>query len=120
MGRKESCLADRKGRQGIGGPLRLAAVAWAAVGLSGCAPTGIDAERPTFVSPPAITAREATRAELSLIHGQTQRELNVEAGAAERPAASQGALMGAYERWATGEVKELPEPSESASGASEE
>ena len=90
--------------------LGLAAVACAAVSLSGCAPSSIDAQRSRFIAPPAIAGRAAAQAQLSVVHHRAYRELNVRAGAASRPAASRGAFHQAYERWLKGEVRELPAP----------
>ncbi|MCY4440202.1 MAG: hypothetical protein OXE53_08340 [Deltaproteobacteria bacterium] len=92
--------------------LRLAAAAWVAVALSGCAPSAIDARRPDFVAPQAIAGRTAAQAQLSLAHHRAYRELNVRAGAAPRPAASRGAFHQAYQRWLKGEVRKLPAPGE--------
>ncbi len=92
------------------GALGLAAAACAAVSLSGCAPSSIDAQRSSFVAPPAIAGRAAAQAQLSLAHHRAYRELNVRAGAASRPAASRGAFHQAYERWLKGKVRELPAP----------
>ena len=98
--------------------LRLAAAAWAAAALSGCAWTAIDADRSSFVFPQAIAARDASRARLSLVHGQAHHGLNVKAGAASRPAASRGTYHEAYQRWLTGQVRELPASGETAMEAS--
>ena len=92
------------------GALGLAAAACAAVALSGCAPSSIDARRSSFVAPPAIAGRAAAQAQLSVVHHQAYRELNVGAGAASRPAASRGAFHQAYQRWLKGEVRKLPAP----------
>ncbi len=101
----------------VRGALRLAAAAWTAVSLSGCAPSSIDADRTSFVDPPAIAARAAARAELSLAHNRTLHELNLGAGRARRPAASRGAFHEAYQRWLKGEVRKLPDSSQAVSGA---
>ena len=101
----------------VRGALRLAAAGWMAVSFSGCAPTSIDAERWSFVDPPAIAAQAAARAQLSLVHHQTHYGLNLAAGAAPRPAASRGAFHEAYRRWMEGKVRELPKASQTASQA---
>lgn len=92
------------------GALGLAAAACAALSLSACAPSSIDAQRSRFVAPQAIAGRAAAQAQLSLVHHRAYGELNVRAGAAPRPAASRGAFHQAYERWLKGEVRELPAP----------
>lgn len=101
----------------VRGTLWLAAAGWAAVSFSGCAQSSIDAQRRSFVHPPAIATRAADRAELSLTHNQTLHELNLEAGTAPRPAASLGTFHEAYQRWIKGEVRKLPAPSQAVSGA---
>ena len=93
----------------VRGALRLAAAGWVAVSLSACGPSSIDADRSSFVNPPATAARAVARAQLSLVHHQTHYELNLEAGAAQRPAASRGAFHEAYQRWMEGKVRELPD-----------
>lgn len=89
--------------------LRLAAAGWAALSLSACAPSPIDAGRSSFTAPPATAARAASAAQLSLVHHQAHYELNLRAGKAPRPAASHGALHEAYQRWMKGEVRKLPD-----------
>lgn len=89
--------------------LRLAAAGWAAVSLSACAPSSIDADRSSFAAPPATTVRAAAEVQLSLVHHQAHYELNLNAGKAPRPAASHGALHEAYQRWMKGEVRKLPD-----------
>ena len=86
------------------------ALGLAAVTLSACAPSSIDAQRSSFVAPPAIAARAAAQAQISLDHQRAYRELNLRAGAASRPAASRGAFHQAYQRWLKGEVRKLPPP----------
>ena len=93
----------------VRGALRLAAAGWVAVSLSACAPSSIDADRSSFVNPPATAAQAASRAQLSLVHHQTHYELNLEAGTAQRPAASRGTFHQAYQRWTEGKVRELPD-----------
>ncbi len=90
------------------GALRLAAAGWLALSLSACA-SSIDADRSSFVSPPATAARTAAWTELSLVHHQAHHGLNIEAGMAPRPAVFRGALHEAYLRWSKGGVRELPE-----------
>ena len=91
------------------GVLRLAAAGWVAVLVSACAPSSIDADRSSFVNPPSTAAQAAARAQLSLVHHQALYELNLKAGAAQRPAASRGTFHEAYQRWTEGKVRELPE-----------
>ena len=88
---------------------RLAAAGWAAVSLSACAPSPIDADRASFTAPPATAVRAASEVQLSLVHYQAHYELNLKAGKASRPAASLGAFHGAYQRWLKGEVRKLPD-----------
>ena len=90
--------------------LGLAVAACAAVSLLGCAPSSIDAQRWSFVAPPAIAGHAAAQAQLSLVHHRAYHELNVRAGAASRPAASRGGFHQAYQRWLKGEVRPLPAP----------
>lgn len=99
------------------GALGLAAAGWLALSLSGCAPSAIDAERSSFIQPPATGARSATGAQLSLVHDQARYGLQLAAGAAPRPAASRGTFHEAYRRWAEGKVRELPDVSQTASQA---
>ena len=89
--------------------LRLAAAGWAALSLSACAPSPIDADRSSFTAPPATAVRAASEVQLSLVHYQAHYELNLKAGKAPRPAASHGAFHEAYQRWTKGEVRKLPE-----------
>ena len=96
----------------------LAAAASMAAALAGCASTAIDAERSRFVAPPAIAARAAAGAELSLAHHQAGRWLTL--GAAARPAASRGAFHEAYRRWMRGEVRPLPNPGQTVSYSGQE
>ncbi len=91
------------------GALRLAAAGWVVVSLSACAPSSIDVDRASFVNPPSSAAQAAAWAQLSLVHHQAHYELNLKAGAAQRPAASRGTFHQAYQRWAEGKVRELPE-----------
>ena len=93
----------------VRGALRLAAAGWVAVSLSACAPSSIDADRSSFINPPSTAAQAAARARLSLVHHQAQYQLNLEAGMAQRPASSRGALHEAYQRWTKGEVRKLPD-----------
>ena len=90
--------------------LRLAAAGWMVASLSACA-SSIDAERSSVVNSPAIAAQAAAQARLSLVHYQARYRLNLEAGMAQRPAASHGALLEAYRRWTAGKVKSLPDSS---------
>ncbi len=96
------------------GALRLAAAGWVAVSLSACAPSSIDADRSSFVTPSATAAQTAARTRLSLVHHRAHYELNLEAGAAQPPASSRGAFHEAYQRWVKGEVRELPDSSSQA------
>ena len=97
----------------VGRAFALAAAASMAAALAGCASSAIDADRARFVAPPAIAARAASGAELSLAHHQAGRGLNL--GAAARPAASRGAFHEAYRRWMRGEVRPLPDPGQTVS-----
>ena len=99
------------------GALGLAAAGWLAVSLSGCAPSAIDAERWSFILPPATGAQAAAGSQLSLVHDQARYGLQLAAGAAPRQAASRGAFHEAYRRWAEGNVRELPDVSQTASQA---
>ena len=98
------CTTSRIAR----GALRLAAAGWVAVSLSACASSSIDADRSSFVNPPAAAAQTAAQVRLSLVHHQAHFELNLAAGMARRPAASHGALHEAYLRWTKGAVRKLP------------
>ena len=93
--------------------LRLAAAGWAALSLSACAPSPIDADRSSFAAPPATAVRAASAAQLSLVHHQAHYEFNLNAGKA-RPAASHGAFHEAYQRWLKGEVRKLPDSSQAS------
>jgi len=92
--------------------VRLAVAGWVATCLSACAPSAIDADRQSFVSPAALAARAAARAELSVIHNRAVHELNIEAAVAPQPAGFRGAFFEAYNRWKKGDVRKLPAPSQ--------
>ena len=96
------------------GVLRLVAAGWVVVSLSACGPSSIDADRSSFVNPPSTAAQAAARAQLSLAHHQALYELNLKAGAAQRPAASRGTFHEAYQRWTEGKVRELPDSASQA------
>ena len=95
----------------VRGALRLAAAGWVAVSLSACAPSSIDADRSSFVNPPATAAQAAAQAQLSLVHHQAHLELNLKAGTEPRPASSAGTFHEAYQRWTKGAVRKLPDSS---------
>ena len=94
----------------VRGALRLATAGWVALSLSACA-SSIDADRWSFVSPPATAAQAAAQAQLSLVHHQAYYELNLKAGTEPRPASSAGTFHEAYQRWTKGAVRKLPDSS---------
>ena len=104
------CATPRIARAALG----LAVAGWVAVSLSACAPSSIDADRSSFMTPPVTAARTAAQAQLSLVHHRARYELNLKAGTAQRPAAFAGALHEAYQRWTKGEVRKLPDSSSQA------
>ena len=94
----------------VRGALRLAAAGGMALSLSACA-SSIDADRSSFVSPPATAAQAAAQAQLSLVHHQAYYELNLKAGTEPRPASAAGTVHEAYQRWTKGAVRKLPDSS---------
>ena len=94
--------------------LWLAAAGWVVLSLSACAPSSIDAERSSFVAPPATATRAVAETQLLVVHHQAHHELNLNAGTAPRRAAYRGTFHEAYQRWTKGQVRELPESSSQA------
>ena len=81
-----------------------------ALGGTGCAVVGLSLDQTLPSARMALSS--AAGAQRSLDHIRTDSENSLETAPAERPVAAYGATHGAYQRWVTDEVRELPDVSQ--------